>query len=249
MQPNNRSSFIPKKSIKRVERSRGGNQLYLLSYVAYAIFFATLLATAAVFFYANLLNNTLTERIAELDAQRVAFSQGEIARIKEAERRFKLVDYLFSKHVSSYAIFNEIEQLAVEGVIFSTFTYQRSDPDTVRVSLEVGSDRFDSAAFQNRLLRSSDILAPAILASANKAGSQQRGQSAVDEEESGFVKPVTFGLELILPTEVIEFSQEYYEFAIPEPENTTGTFGGGSDTQDGGATGTDQGDLDNADDI
>lgn len=231
MQPTNRSSFIPKKSIKRVERVRSGKQVYILSYIAYAIFLATLLATGAVFFYASVLEGRLQSVIAELDAQRVSFDQGDIVRIKEAERQHKIAEYLFNNHVSTYAIFNELERLAVDRVLFKTFAYSRVDANVAELSISGGSERFDSSAFQSSLLRTGNILSDAQFIGISKTDdelpvpSSQSNRTNQNDNEDTVDTPVAFTITHNFYVSLLPFSQSHYEVqsVVPPPQPVAST--------------------------
>lgn len=214
MQPNNRSSFIPKKSIKRVERVRSGKQIYLLSYIAYAVFFATLIVAGAVFFYTSTLQGQLEERIAELETQRVAFSQGDIERVKEFERKLKISEYLFDQHVSVYSVFNELEKFAAEGVLYSSFSYRRVDDQTAEISITGASNKFDAPAFQRNILEQADVLGGASFTSIAKAGPTgiaEQNALSNDENVSNTILPVDFTIIRDVPTEEMPFEISAYE--------------------------------------
>jgi hypothetical protein len=216
MQPTNRSSFIPKKSIKRVERVRSKKQIYILSYVAYAIFFATLVAIAAVFFYANSLTTQLQAVINELDAQQVAFSQGNIAAVKEAERRVKIANYLFSKHAGTYAIFGEIERLAVDGVTFRSFSYERIDDALAMIEISGGTDQFDSVAFQNLLFADNNLLRGIMFDGVSKSGGGVLQEGGISDNNDETSQPVSFSVTKELPVSAIPFALNLYEVPAVE---------------------------------
>lgn len=205
MQPNNRSSFIPKKSIKRVERVRSGKRVYILSYVAYAVFLGTIVMTGAVFFYSQFLERELTSKVEELETQRVAFSQSNIQKVKEVERQLKMADYFFSRHASPYAVLHELERVAVDKITFNVFDYKRVDEDNIELKISGGTDRFDGVAFQSGLLLNSSILNAAEFSGINKQGqysiiprNNQRNSNQSDSDEDELSYPVTFTINKLL---------------------------------------------------
>lgn len=218
--------------------------MYILSYIAYAVFLATVLAVGAVFFYANVLNNQLDALITELDAQRVSFSTGDIVRIKEAERRHKLAEYLFNNHASTYAIFNEIERFAVDGVVFTSFSYRRVDDDIARINVAGGSERFDSTAFQSSILSTGDVFATADFVGISKVGDVSQlevVQNNNDNENNNteILTPVQFAIEQDLLVSQIPFSQGNYEVRLPPPAPVTNPSETEESTGDTSATDTD----------
>lgn len=217
MQPNNRSSFIPKKSIKRVERVRSGRRIYILSYIAYAVFFATIVSSGAVYFYAQYLKQNLATRIEELEAQRVAFNQSNIQAVKEVERQLKLAEYLFSRHTSPYAVLYEVERLATDDVIFKTFNYTRQDNDDIMVTISGGAERFDSVAFQTGLFANSSLFANSLFTQIIKQnqGSVTNGQLNVTASSQttndAVATPVSFTLTKTLSFGELAFNPSIYE--------------------------------------
>lgn len=216
MPPTNRSSFIPKKSITRLKHVRSGKQYYLLGYVAYSIFFATLLAVGFVFFYTNYLDTRLSEKIAELDAQQVAFDQSDIVRVKELERQIKLAEHLFSLHTSTYAIFKELESIVVNGISLGGFQYERLDDSEATVSIAGGARRFDAVAFQRGLFSGAEILADAEFVGLSKKGEVKLDPEAavvevVDTDTDEVTSPVSFSIEDTILVSDIPFDISVYE--------------------------------------
>ena len=243
MQPNNRSSFIPKKSIKRVERVRSGKRIYILSYIAYGIFFATLLATAAVYFYAQFLEKELATKIEQLETQRVAFSQGNIEKVKEVERQLKMAEYLFDRHASPYAVLHEIERLAVEGIVFKSFGYKRIDDNDIELSITGGSKRFDCVAFQSGLLADSNVLKEADFTSVSKQGDglgqaeSQRNpsnQASTNEPDTDSQLPVSFTFNKLMSFDELQFDSSIFaatviSSGVPDTDVTSFTDDSGED--------------------
>jgi len=236
MQPENRSSFIPKKSIKRLERSRSGRQFYILAYVAYGVFFATILAVAAVFLYVNYLQGQLDATIVALNEQRDAFSQSDIALVKEAERRLRITEHFFNRHVSVYAIFTDLEASVVDSVAFRSFSYVRDDSEFANLTLSARSDALDALAFQYRIAQDTDVLAGAQFTGVNKGGeagamdalfaqgSSPTPASTNDDDErtdEEALLPVGFTVQKLIAIEDIPFAASRYAAAVNIPTPPT----------------------------
>lgn len=235
MQPDNRSSFIPKKSIKRVERVRSGRRIYILSYIAYAVFFATLVASGVIYFYAQYLQKELTTKIEELETQRVAFSQSSIEKVKDLERKLKLSEYFFDRHSSAYTVLHEIERLAVDKVVFKSFNYTRQENDEILISVNGGSNRFDEVAFQTSLLTRSNFFSDSVfteltkqdqLAQSLDAVNPRQGARTVDKatEAESVITPVSFSFTTMLNFDELAFDPEMYTESVGiEPANLEAT--------------------------
>ncbi len=237
MQPNNRSSFIPKKSIKRVERVRSGKRVYILSYVAYAVFFGTIVVAGAVFFYSQLLEKELATKIGELETQRVAFNQSNIQKVKEVERQLKMADYFFKRHSSPYAALHELERIAVDKITFNTFDYNRVDSDTIELTISGGTDRFDGVAFQSGLLADSPILKSAEFSGISKQGefsvvsnttrTKNNSSNKNTDTDNTPALPVTFTINKVLGFDDLPYNPSIYTSSIIA---STPDFNAGSST-------------------
>jgi len=221
MQPNNRSSFIPKKSIKRVERVRSGKRVYILSYVAYAVFLGTIVMTGVVYFYSQFLERELASKVQELETQRVAFSQSNIEKVKEVERQLKMADYFFSRHASPYAVLHELERVAVDKITFNVFDYRRLDEESIELKISGGTDRFDGVAFQSGLLLDSSILNAAEFSGINKQGQysiiprkNQNNSTNNNSDEDELSYPVTFTINKLLGFDELSYNPSIFTSSV-----------------------------------
>ena len=216
MPPSSQSSFIPKKSIKRIERVRSSHRVNILTYVAYSVFFGVILVSVSTFFYLRFLESNLTATLTELNGLRETFSGSSIEEVKEMERRLRMAEYFFGQHTSAYKIFNELEELAVNEIIFSGFSFNRVTDDAMEVTITGESFKFDSVAFQKDLFGDSDLFSGAQFVEVTKEAQVEQ----VDDNESndGSVLPVGFVAKLVFNTVDLAYDSAAYDaVSVPAP--------------------------------
>lgn len=243
-QPFSNSSFIPKKSIKRVERVRGRRRVYVLSYVAYAIFFGTVLAAVAVFLYSSVLQGQLEAKTAELDAQRASFEQSDLETIRAWENKLRVAEVFFGHHTSPYRVLSELEKSTASDIRFTSFSYSVSSQGApALITLSGETDRFDSVAFQDDVFGRSEVLSSASISGVTKAiGTNVASQESESSSEVAAAKPVTFAVALEVPSSNIKFDTSAYEQFFQSSSSPIQSFTVEETTQSGG-------DVDTSDNI
>lgn len=205
MQPSSSGSFIPKKSLQRVERARGRKRVYVLTYVAYSIFFATLLTVGFTLLYNQYLKSQLNERISELDAQRAQFDQSKVAYIKEVERKLRVSEYLFGQHASVFRLLQEVERFAVADNVFTAFSYEVLPGNVTEISLVGHTAQFNRVAFQQEVLEDASVLRKGTLKQLAKNDDQSDAKDETGELQTSIERllPVVFTLHaLVSPTDI-----------------------------------------------
>ena len=158
-------SFIPKqaKPAENRTRTRTVRKVYLFSYISYVVFFGTLLVVAAMFLYEIHLNNNLSTQKSLLAAERESFSQSDIERVRELDRKLIIANQLFSKHVSVATLLDSFEDTTLQNVQFQTFTFAREPDNTYLVMAGASTEDFDSLLFQRQVIKEDDLFADAEL--------------------------------------------------------------------------------------
>lgn len=218
MQPFSKSSFIPKKSIQRVERVRGKKRVYIIAYVAYGLFFGTLLATLLVFLYVSYLEGQLESKISELNEQRKSYNHADLQVIQDWEYKLRLAESFYANHLSPYRVLRDLEQYTASDVRFSNFSYTvtsgANGSPMVQVSLAGETERFDSVAFQDTAFSPESIFRSAEIGGVTKTIAVQApnttspAPSGSDVQEK---KPVSFSVTAKLKSDDIAFDMAAYE--------------------------------------
>jgi hypothetical protein len=229
MEQYSKSSFIPKKSIKRVDHIRGRRRVYILEYVAYALFFATIIATASTFTYLKILEKGLEEKISTLNAQRSSFNNADLESIKLWEYRLALAQHFFEAHASPYQVLTALESGTAADISFRSFSYTDNgdNGNQVAISLTGEADQFDEVVFQTNAFTESSLLATANVTGVTKTLVELNTDTVevapTDEESTDDQKPIQFNVDLLLSRFDILFDVDIYSQATGVTQNPSVT--------------------------
>ena len=144
----NSSSFIPKRTTGTKIRQKRTRNFFLLSIVSYACLIAAPTASAAVYVYQMYTERQFDKIVTQLDEAIGVFSEAEMARVLEFDRRLKMAEHLVDTHVSIVKALTSLEQTTVRNAGFRSLTIKRLDEDTVAVEGKLLVNNFDTALFQ-----------------------------------------------------------------------------------------------------
>lgn len=142
------SSFIPKRTTGTKIRQKRTRNFFLLSIVSYACLIAAPTASAAVYVYQMYTERQFDQVVGSLDEAIRGFSEAEMARVLEFDRRLKMAEHLVDTHVSVVKAFTALEQTTVQDAGFRSLTIKRLDEGTLTVEGELLANNFDTALYQ-----------------------------------------------------------------------------------------------------
>lgn len=142
------SSFIPKRTTGTKIRQKRTRNFFLLSIISYACLIAAPTASAAVYVYQLYTDRQFDQIVTKLDEAIGGFSEAEMARVLEFDRRLKLAQQLVDTHVSVVKAFTALEQTTAQNAGFKTLSIKRLDEGTLTLEGELLADNFDTALFQ-----------------------------------------------------------------------------------------------------
>ncbi len=157
------SSFIPKRTANTPARRRRGSNFFVLSVVAYACLIAAPTASAAVYVYKIYTERQFALAVEQLDESMNEFSQANLTRVLEYDKRLKIAEDLVDSHISINKIFAILEKETADTVAFASFSLKRTSPNAVTVAADIATDGFDSAIFQRGQYMQSDNFADVAL--------------------------------------------------------------------------------------
>ncbi len=144
----NSSSFIPKRTTGTKIRQKRTRNFFLLSIVSYACLIAAPTASAAVYVYQMYTERQFDQIVTKLDEAISGFSEAEMARVLEFDRRLKMAEHLVDTHVSVVKAFTALEQTTVRNAGFRSLAIKRLDEGTLNVEGELLASNFDTALYQ-----------------------------------------------------------------------------------------------------
>jgi hypothetical protein len=172
----NTGSFIPEKKGKTglVRRKR---KVYVLNYIAYTFFFGAALTVAGLFLWSIYLDSQIEDQSEVLTAERQRFSQSDIERVRELEKRLDHTEALLKATPFVSQILTALEDATPANVQIGTLTLTQTGAgegqatnssftnvvaynnyNSYTVSLEGTTDSFDKLLFQQSVLRDNSVL-------------------------------------------------------------------------------------------
>lgn len=169
MNPQN-TSFIPKRPTQGNVQNRGVRKIYILSYVAYVLFFGAIVSAAAVFLYTYTLEAKVNVEKTKLTQEQSRFGQSEIESVLRLEQLINTAEAKMDAHISLPRIFGAIENSALESLTLTSFDYKRVGDAAPLLTLKGEARSFNSVLFQREVLDLNPILAQATFTKVEIAG-------------------------------------------------------------------------------
>ena len=156
MDRSNGGSFIPKRNSNKPV-ARMGRRVYIFSYVAYVIFFGTLMSVVGVFIINQQTEKKLNGFVASVAERQTSFKQEDIDALLALEDQLNSAGTLLDQHASPLKVFSELEKNILEKVQLISFNYTRADPTKISISMEAQAKDFDQALIQRETFANSQI--------------------------------------------------------------------------------------------
>lgn len=170
------SSFIPKQPATGKVKRAGVRRIYIFTYVAFVMFFGTIIAAAGTFFYQVSVDSQLEAEKQKLIEQKEAFSQADISRVEALSLQIAAARMLLDNHISAASLFETLENNTVSTIQLTSFSLSRNDFSDIEMTASAKTSGFNPALFQREVIRQNPVLAGAVLESVN-------GQSSVDNTD------------------------------------------------------------------
>lgn len=230
-------SFIPKRSTGRVAPARVGKRIYIFSYIAYVLFFGTLLSVVGIFFLHNQAEAQLQEYIARVDSARKAFEeQSQVNEIRELDAQLNTAEQVLNWHAAPSVIFDMLEQTIVQAIQLTDFTYTRQTGGEATLAFGGNSDSFDVLMFQREVMSQNSFLESADIVEV-KYGGGDADTTAQTIQNPNLVVPqqqtrVTFSFQDITAVaDGLGYTPRSLAVPTAEPEVTADTTEGNTATE------------------
>lgn len=199
------TSFIPQRPTQGKVKNRSVRKVYILAYVSYVLFFATLLSAGGILFYKYALNKTLNNEKAALASQQDRFSESDIASVQDLNQRINLATVKLNDHISVSALFGALESSAVQSVKFIGFDYKRSADGSPSITLKGGLNDFNSLIFQREVFKTNPILANASFSDITSAAVALDTGSKSSSATGATQQVITFTMHKDVPASLIPY--------------------------------------------
>jgi hypothetical protein len=131
--------------------------------------FATLIASAGTFFYKKYQDNLLLEEHSKLYESIKVFSEANMKKVLDYDRRLQQANNRFDNSISIASILVALEAATADTVKIETLDFERQLDDKVILSAEIKTDNFDSTIFQRGTYEGNGILQSVVIDSLNTA--------------------------------------------------------------------------------
>ena len=140
-------SFIPKRNVNK-KTAKTGRRVYIFTYVAYVVFFGTLMAVIGVFVVNQQVSNKQAEFVEAVDEAQSLFDRDQIESLIALESKIKLAENLLDQHISAVQIFNGLEESVLERAQIESFELTRDDSGMINLVMDAKVEDFDQAIIQ-----------------------------------------------------------------------------------------------------
>jgi hypothetical protein len=137
-----------------------GSNVFLLASLAIAGI--SILAAGAVFGYGQYLSHLETAKAAELKQEQDSVNADTLKDYLRLKDRFQSGESLLDNHIVLSGFFNELEQLTLQNVQFTTLTIAVAGDGTAKVSMDGTAKNFNALAVQSNSVAADPLFKSAI---------------------------------------------------------------------------------------
>jgi hypothetical protein len=157
MEPNFKTSFIPKKPMVE-ERAAPARSIGIFTIISFFILFAVLLATGGLFFYKGVLAKNIKDMQVQLNVAKNRFEPSKITELKMLDKRLRASTEILSKHIAISPVFEALSAITMKNVRYTNFSYTLgAEKDAkVKIQLKGVAVGYRSVALQSELFATKD---------------------------------------------------------------------------------------------
>ncbi len=157
MEPEFKTSFIPKKTLTTTRRARGAvvGLFFVLSLI---LLLGAVLLSIGVFVYRTYLERSNEAKLGELEAAREAVDPDLIRELERLDIRLKTSQNLLSEHRALSSFFDFLEKTTLQTVQFESFTYAELSASEIAVTMDGKAKSFTSLALQSDAFAQSGVV-------------------------------------------------------------------------------------------
>jgi hypothetical protein len=199
------TSFIPQRPVMAPQK-RGTRKVYVLTYVSYILFFATVFAAVGVFFYERFLDARLEVAKNRLIEEEGKFDQSQIASIKQLDDQIKLATGRMNEHLSLLPIFTELERTVAQSLKLSSFSYSREMDGMPKIEMTGEAGMAGNLLFQREAFTQSPLFVGASFEEVNINSAAKRDDDNRTALGESLETKVAFSVGKSLPKELLVYS-------------------------------------------
>ena len=170
MEPKFQNTFIPKRPVvterKNVATPRRKTSFFGI--LVTLVFIATLIATGGVFGYTKYLQVDIEKKDIKLKEQGDALDRGLIQELALADAQLDLAEGVFGKHLAPSRFFERLEEITLQPVQFTSFSYEASPGKNPSITLSGLAPDYNVAALQSDLFARDEFIESSIFSDLNE---------------------------------------------------------------------------------
>lgn len=160
MEPQFKTSFIPKESLVKKKRSK--KPVNILTVGTLIIFFVTILLAVSIFLYGEYLKVSISNKEEQLSRARGAFEPALIKELTRVDERIEATGKILDEHTSMSLFFEFLESNTLENVRFNELLLTAMDSDRYFLNMSGSAASFASVALQSDVFGESEVLSEPI---------------------------------------------------------------------------------------
>ncbi len=154
------SSFIPKNTLVTPPKTRR-HPVSLVLVVVVLLFLLSIGGWAGAYAYRSLIKGQVETLTQSLQKKKAAFEPEALESLSELDRKMKAGDALLAQHTTLIPVFDQIEQLTIQSVRFTSFLYERGVGVPSKVVMTGEAKSYASIALQSdELAKDRNIINP-----------------------------------------------------------------------------------------
>lgn len=160
MEPNFRTSFIPKKPIVSTQGVGGATVIKttnIISLVGNIVFVFMLLISGGLFFYKSMLNDQIVQAGLDLDAARDAFQLDVIQELIDVNARLRATNDLLNQHVAISEFLLFLQEKTIKNVRFESLDY-KNEVNNQSVTMKVEGSSYNALASQGEIFSKEEFI-------------------------------------------------------------------------------------------
>lgn len=154
------TSFIPKHNpSNKPARNSSPKQVFIGTFLVRVLFFAVLIAAAAIFFYQRHLNGQLKEAVDRFKAATDTYQTDteKLQTITSMDKRLSQANNLLQNSVAVSSLLKSLEQTTAEPIQFTALEYSHVEKGKLALEAEILTDGFNPIMFQRSLFTSGEL--------------------------------------------------------------------------------------------
>lgn len=200
----NNNSFIPKRGpVNKKKQAATSRPVYVFTIISYVLMFATLIATAGVYLYSQVVDKQLNKAVADLNSEISSFNESDMQRVLEFDLRLSQAKNRLNNSVSVASVFDALEDATIDTVRIANLDLKREDDERFVLETSIETNSFDSTIFQRGIFQRNQIINDVEITNLRNGSANNLSASSVSSNDNRSL--VTFLAELSVPLSSVPY--------------------------------------------